>query len=176
MLRPEYNTRRGAYIYIIYVDETLIGWRVSKGKPMEMGTGEKKNKIETIDPRPETWDLRPETWDLRPETWDLRPPFGSPVGPPKINLQKVKKSYFRHSETFAPSKLNIFYQGIRFSSSRGPEGAKMTNLSPLASQKLKLVPILFFLHVEAVQLYLSPSWTQKSKTFWGSAGDAKRLQ
>ena len=41
------------YIYIyIYVDETLIGLRVSKGKPMEIGTEKKKN--ETIDPRPET--------------------------------------------------------------------------------------------------------------------------
>ena len=188
------------YIYT-YVDEILIRWRVSKGKPMEMGTGETINKIETIDPRPETWDLRPgtwdlrpdtwdlrpetwdlrpetwdlrpetrdprpetwdlrpetrdprpETWDLRPETWDLRPPFGPPVGPPKINSQKINKSYFRHSETFASSKLISFQRKIRFSRSQGSEGAKMTHLSPLPSQKLKLMPISFFLYFKAVQI------------------------
>ena len=48
--------------------------------------------------------------------------------------QKVNKSYFRRSETFAPSKLIIFHQGIRFSRSRRPEEAKRTNLSPLAFQ------------------------------------------
>ena len=36
----------------------------------------------------------------------------------------VNKSYFRHSETFAPSKLIIVHQGIRFSRSRGPEEVK----------------------------------------------------
>ena len=99
------------------------------------------------------WELTPETWDLRAETWNLRPPNGPPVGPPNKISQKVKTSYFRHSETFAPSKLIIFHQGLRFSRSRGPETAKKTNLTPLASQRLKLLPILFFLHVEAVQIY-----------------------
>ena len=107
---------------------------------------------ETWDPRPETRDLRPEDWDLRPETWDLRPPFGRPVGPPKMHLQKVNKSYFRHSETFTPSKRLIFHQVIRFSRSRAPETAKMTNLLPLASQKLKLGPISFFFHLKAVRI------------------------
>ena len=90
---------------------------------------------------------------------------GPPVGPPKINSQKVNKSYLRHSETFTPSKLIIFHQGIRFSRSRGPGGAKMTNLSRLASQKLKLVPISFFLHFDAVQItffVLFPLWMAPS--------------
>ena len=99
-----------------------------------------------------------ETWylNLRAETWNLRPPNGPPVGPPKIISQKVNESYFPHSETFTPSKLIIFHQGIRFSRSRGPEEAKMTNLSPLASRKLKLMPILFFLGFEVVPLYPGP--------------------
>ena len=39
----------------------------------------------------------------------------------------------------------------------------MTNLSPLASHRLKLVPTLLFLHFEVVELYQRPSWTQKSQ-------------
>ena len=109
-------------------------------------------RLETRDPRLETRDLRPETWDLRAETWDLRRLFGPPFGHPKIVSQKVNKSYFWHSETFAPSKLICFHHGIRFSRSRGPKGAKMTNISPLASQKLKLMPISLFLHFKAVQI------------------------
>ena len=48
----------------------------------------------------------------------------------------------------------------------------MTNISPLASQKLKLMPILLFLHLKFVPIYAGPTNLKKSG---GSAGDAKRL-
>ena len=79
-------------------------------------------------------------------------PEGASAVPNLVYLPPVNKSYFRHSETFTPSKLIIFHQGIRFSRTRGPEDPKITNLSPLTSQKLKLVPISFLLHFEGVQI------------------------
>ena len=62
--------------------------------------------------------------------------------------------------------------------SRWLEEAKMTDLLPLASQRLKLVPILLFLRFEAVRLYQNLPWSQKPNLFdlFWSAGDAKRLQ
>ena len=61
-------------------------------------------------------------------------PEGASAVPNLVYLPPVNKSYFRHSETFTPSKLIIFHQGIRFSRSRRPEEAKRTNLSPSAFQ------------------------------------------
>ena len=50
-----------------------------------------------------------------------------------------------------PAKMNLFYM---------LDSAQITNLSPLASEKLKLVAISFFLNFKAVQLYHSPTWTR----------------
>ena len=57
----------------------------------------------TWDLRHETWDLRHESWELRAETWDLH--LDPRLDPPNIISQTVDKSHFRHSETFAPSKM-----------------------------------------------------------------------
>ena len=63
-----------------------------------------------------------------------------------LGITKSQNVVFRGPETCAPSKRIIFHKEIRFSRSREREYAKTINLSPLGSQKLKLLPILLFVH------------------------------
>ena len=74
----------------------------------------------------------------------------------KYGLQICEKSDSRRPKTLSISKWIIFYGESRFSGSRELEEAKMTNLSPLASQRLKLMPILLFLDFKFVPLYPGP--------------------
>ena len=70
---------------------------------------------------------------------------------PENSFTKSQQIVFLTSGNIPPAKTNHFSEKADFRG-RELEGAKMTNLSRLVCQRLKLMPILFFLHFKAVQL------------------------
>ena len=78
----------------------------------------------------------------------------------------IRKHSPRQNESF-------FSKDSDFRSPEGPKHQKKTNLSPMASQTLKLLPIIFFFDFEFVPLYPGP---KNPKFDGGSAGDVKRFQ